>query len=116
MMNRDEATLLDIAHAVQLLLDFTHGLTREEFEHDLKTQSAALHQLMILGEAVKRLSSGFRSHHPAVPWSLIAGMRDHLIHAYDTVDFEEVWNTIRRDIPALREHITPLLPPSGDRS
>jgi uncharacterized protein with HEPN domain len=81
-----------------------------EFFTDLKTQSAVLHQLTVLGEAVKRLSPSFRTQHPILPWSLIAGMRDHLIHGYDVVDLEEVWNTASNDIPEVLAKITPLLP------
>ncbi len=47
-----------------------------------------------------------------IPWSLIAGMRDHLTHAYDTVDWEEVWKTTSRDIPDLLIGIEPLFHPS----
>jgi uncharacterized protein with HEPN domain len=55
-----------------------------------KTQSAVLHQLLVIGEAVKRLSQDFRRDHPEIPFALIAGMRDKLIHEYDDVDLEEV--------------------------
>ena len=78
------------------------------FEVDLKTQSAVLHQLLVIGEAVKRLSPTFRVRHAHVPWSLIAGMRDHLIHGYDAVDLDEVWRTVRRDLPALLQAITEM--------
>jgi uncharacterized protein with HEPN domain len=76
----------------------------------VKTQSAVLHQLLVLGEAVKRLSGDFRDAHPEVPWRLIAGMRDKLIHHYDSVDLDEVWRVAERDIPYLAEQIVPLLP------
>ncbi len=45
-----------------------------------------MYQLTVIGEAVKRLSSEFRLANAEIPWSDIAGMRDHLIHAYDLVD------------------------------
>ncbi|MFZ0927913.1 MAG: DUF86 domain-containing protein [Syntrophobacteraceae bacterium] len=109
-MQRDEATLVDIANAARLALDFSAGLTSDEFLRDLKTQSAVLHQLTILGEAVKRLSEGFRARYPDIPWALIAGMRDHLIHAYDAVDLDEVWRTLKKDIPDLLDGIVPILP------
>ena len=48
------------------------------FLADAKTQSAVLHQLLILGEAVKRLSAPFREAHPEIPWKEIAGSRDIL--------------------------------------
>ncbi len=109
-MQRDEATLVDIADAARLALDFSAGLTRDEFLRDLKTQSAVLHQLTILGEAVKRLSGDFRARYPEIPWPLIAGMRDHLIHAYDAVDLDEVWRTLKKDIPDLLDGIVRILP------
>ena len=100
-MSRDEATLLDIEQAARLIIEFTRGLDAEVFLDDVKTQSAVLHQLLVLGEAVKRLSPEFRGRHPGVPWALIAGMRDNLIHEYDTVDLDEVWSTAQRDVPRL---------------
>lgn len=114
-MQRDEATLLDIAKAARLVLVFIQGMAKEAFLDDLKTQSSVLYQLIVIGEAVKRLSHEFRAQHPDIPWSLIAGMRDHLIHAYDTVDWDEVWKTATRDVPDLLAKIEPLLPtkPTG---
>jgi uncharacterized protein with HEPN domain len=109
-MRRDEATLLDIAKAARLVLAFTEGVTKEAFLKDLKTQSATLHQLMVIGEAVRRLSREFRDQHPEIPWSLIAGMRDHLIHAYDAVDLDEVWKTTTIDVRDLLAKIESLLP------
>lgn len=83
------------------------------FLHDVKTQSAVLHQLLILGEAVKRLSKEFHASHPEIPWSLIAGMRDKLIHKYNEVDLNEVWRTIQRDVPGFRRFIDAVLPKEG---
>jgi len=112
-MPRDPTTLLDIARAARFVAEFVEGMDQRAFLEDTKTQSAVLHQLLILGEAVKRLSAEFRTAHSAVPWSLIAGMRDKLIHAYDEVDLEEVWKTIQRDIPDLIIKIDALLPRAG---
>jgi len=109
-MSRDDAVLLDMINAAQRIMDFKQGMDRQEFLEDPKTQSAILHQLMILGEACKRLSLETRGRAPQIPWRLIAGMRDNLIHEYDDVDLEEIWKTADRDIPAL---IAELLRLSG---
>ena len=109
-MLRDDAALLDILRAARLALEFTQGMDRTAFLRDAKTQSAVLHQLLLLGEAVKRLSEAFREQHPQIPWRMIAGMRDKLIHEYDEVDFQGVWRTLTSDLPELIQTIQPLSP------
>ena len=109
-MSRDDASILDIARAARLIVQFKQGMDEAAFLTDVKTQSAILHQFMVIGEAVKRLSPTLRDNHPSVPWRLIAGMRDKLIHGYDSVDLSEVWRTAERDIPDLLSAIEPLLP------
>lgn len=110
MTSRDDAALLDMAKAARLVSDFTQGMHQAEFQIDLKTQSAVLYQIAILGEAVKRLSQNFRNQYPQIPWTAIAGMRDKLIHDYEGVDIQRVWFTIKTSIPDFLKAIEPLLP------
>ena len=109
-MPQDSATLLDIARAARLVKEFIQGIDRAAFIDDLKTRSAVLHQLLVLGEAVKRLPMEFRDSHSEIPWSLIAGMRDKLIHEYDVVDVDEVWRTAEGDVSELLRFVEALLP------
>jgi uncharacterized protein with HEPN domain len=109
-MPRDDAAILDMLNAAERILNFKGNLDKTTFMDDPKTQSAILHQLLVVGEAVKRLSEEFRSKHPRIPWTLVAGMRDKLIHEYDAVDLDEVWNTINADIPRLIQWLRPLAP------
>jgi uncharacterized protein with HEPN domain len=82
-MSRDDATLMDLARAARLAQEFVQGMDQAGFLADVKTQSAVLHQLLILGEAAKRLSQAFRDAHSQIPWSLVTGMREKLIHHYE---------------------------------
>ena len=104
-MKRDNASLIDVAQAAQLALAFAVDLPDvEPLEADLRTQSAILHQMLIMGEAVKRLSPEFRATHANIPWRRIAGMRDVLIHSYDDVDLGLVWLVLERDLPPCAYH------------
>ncbi len=109
-MSRDDATLLDILRAAGLAQEFCAGLDKAGFLTDLKTQAATLHELLVLGEATKRLSAGFRDEHPDVPWKAIAGMRDRLLHGYGDVDLDLVWKTLDEDVPALIARLEGLAP------
>ena len=109
-MPRDEAHLLDILKAARLAIEFKGPAEKAEFLEDAKTQSAVLHQLLVIGEAVKRISPEFRAAHPEVPWKLIAGTRDKLIHFYEGVDLDEVWKMVSSDLPQPIRWIEPLAP------
>ena len=100
-MPRDDAALLDILRAARLAVEFKGSVDKVAFVKDLKTQSAILHQLLLLGESVTRVSEEFRTQHPEIPWKMIAGMRNKLIHEYDDVDLDEVWETVSVDVPRL---------------
>ena len=67
-MSRDNASLLDISRAAELILSFVDGVDRADFDTDVKTQSAVIHQLLVLGEAASRLSQEFRATRPDIPW------------------------------------------------
>jgi uncharacterized protein with HEPN domain len=109
-MRSDDATLLDILAAARLAIRFAEGVGKLQFLDDEKTQSAVIHQLLVMGEAVKRLSPEFRSAHPELPWRMMAGMRDNLVHEYDDVDLDEVWETLERDVPPVIVALDALAP------
>ncbi|GLI38519.1 DUF86 domain-containing protein [Geobacter hydrogenophilus] len=109
MKPRDLASLVDIIEAAHLAQSFLAGIDRDNFDSNLLVQSAVVRQIEVMGEATKRLSETFRSDHPQVPWRKIAGMRDILIHAYDHVDPDEVWNAVTVAMPGLLGQLELLL-------
>jgi uncharacterized protein with HEPN domain len=64
--------------------------------------SLAIVRLMeIVGEAASRIPYEERSRHPEIPWMQIVGLRNRLIHGYDAIDFEILWQILSHDIPKL---------------
>ncbi len=64
--------------------------------------NGVVRQLLVIGEAVKRISIDTKSLAPNVPWKQIAGMRDRLVHDYFDIIPEQVWNAAFNDIPRLQ--------------
>ncbi|MEX2389227.1 MAG: DUF86 domain-containing protein [Phycisphaeraceae bacterium] len=110
-MQRDDATVLDIVLACQQIHVYMADLTFEQFANDALVQDAVLYRLTIIGEAVGRLSEGFRHEHNDVPWRKIAGMRHRVIHEYDNIHLSTVWRVVQDEVPKLRQRLEPLVPP-----
>ena len=94
--------LTDIVDAIDAALSFVADIDVEQFRVDRRTVYATTHALEIVGEAAKRMPEAVRVRYPAVPWRLMAGMRDRLIHGYDTVELDVLWKTVIEDLPATR--------------
>jgi uncharacterized protein with HEPN domain len=101
--------LTDIADAIDAAQSFVVGMALEQFRADRRTIYAATHALEIVGEAAKRIPEPVRVRYPAVSWRLMAGMRDRLIHGYDTVDLDVLWKTITEDLTATRPLIAEVI-------
>jgi uncharacterized protein with HEPN domain len=65
--------------------------------------------LEIIGEACRALAADLRERHPQVAWSEIIGMRNILVHDYFGLNLEEVWVTVERDLPTLRQQVRQIL-------
>jgi uncharacterized protein with HEPN domain len=109
---RDERLLLrDILNALDRIDSFTRGMTFDAFTADEKTVNAVIYNFLIIGEAVKLLPETLTGKYPEIPWRQVAGMRDKLTHAYFSVDYELVWNTIRVVLPQFRSVIEKIRKP-----
>lgn len=98
----------DIINSMQHIKEFTADFDYYQFEKDFKTQYAVIRCFEIIGEAVKRLPLEFRENYTEIPWAIMAGMRDRLIHGYDMVDIGVVWRTIKTDIEPLFKQINSI--------
>ncbi len=107
----DEAKkyLSDIQRAIARIEIFTEGVdSYGQYQADLKTKSAVERQLGIVGEAV----SQFLKRDSAVQLAharKIVDFRNHLIHAYDSVNDAVVWAILKNHLPNLKLEVEQLL-------
>lgn len=83
----------------------------DEFLSDRLLLRATERCIEIIGESARRVSAGFQSRHPEIPWRNIIGQRNILAHEYGQIDHELLYHTAIEDIPILIQQLEALLPP-----
>ncbi|MHC4295202.1 MAG: HepT-like ribonuclease domain-containing protein [Planctomycetota bacterium] len=83
--------------------DLVQGRNRDDLDADRLLSLALVRLLEIIGEAAGRVSNQIRTKHPGIPWPQIISLRNRLIHGYDAVDKDILWEIVTRDLPPLIE-------------
>jgi uncharacterized protein with HEPN domain len=87
------------------IVEIIKGREREDVVNDRLVVLAVSRLFEMLGEAANRVSVETRELHPEIPWGYAIGMRNRLIHGYDVVDLDIVWDTAHEKLPELIEHL-----------
>ncbi|MDO9542033.1 MAG: DUF86 domain-containing protein [Kiritimatiellia bacterium] len=106
----DTVSLRQMLDHVQEAIDLAHGRAKTDFNSDRVFFLAVLKLVEIVGEAATRVSEATQAAHPEIPWRQIIGTRHHLIHGYDAVDNDLLWDIVTADFPPLADKIRNLLP------
>ncbi|MGB3492094.1 MAG: HepT-like ribonuclease domain-containing protein [Elainellaceae cyanobacterium] len=93
-MQRDLQFLLDMQQSAELIMTYTADVGKAEFVDNVQLQDAVIRRLLIIAEAARRVSEATRQSLPAVSWLEIDGMRNRLVHEYDDVNLNIVWDVI----------------------
>jgi uncharacterized protein with HEPN domain len=94
----------DILESIDQIDRFIANMDFAAYKQDEKTKAAVERKMQILTEAVIRLEqTEGRGAHPEIDWSAYRGMGNFLRHSYHRVSDEIVWNTLKDDLPVLRQ-------------
>ena len=91
-------------------LSIAEGHTRRDLDSDLQFFLALSRAIEVIGEAANRVSDTTQSRTPEIPWRRIIGMRNHLAHKYDNINYSILWLTVQEYVPSLIADVRQLLP------
>lgn len=97
----DRGRLEHMLKHAQEAIQMVEGKQRSDLDQDRKLNLALVRLLEIVGEAASRVSPARQTMLASIPWPAIVGLRNRLIHGYDEVDFDILWNIVTLDLPPL---------------
>jgi uncharacterized protein with HEPN domain len=100
--------MLDHAREAATLVQ---NMTRDDLHANRVLSLALIRLLEIVGEAATRISEDLRARHPQIAWRQIISLRNRLIHGYDAVDLDILWQILHEDIPPLITDLARLVSP-----
>ena len=95
--------LQDIVEGIGLIETFVEGMDRDAYQADPLRRSAVERQLQIITEAAKRLGDEAYVLCPNEDWKGFCRMGDLLRHVYHRIDDEIIWNTVKEELPKMRD-------------
>jgi uncharacterized protein with HEPN domain len=112
---RDSGThLRDIVEAIDHIHSFLGAMTFESYQADLKTKAAVERMMQIITEAAVRLGDDAPLLCPNLDWEGFRGMGNILRHAYHRIEDRVVWDTVKEELPAMREAVIKALAPKAE--
>lgn len=81
------------------------GKRREDLDADRTLNLALVRLCEIIGEAASRVPLPDRERMPQIRWRGFVGLRNRLIHAYEEVNFDILWEIVSTDLPSLIESL-----------
>ncbi len=106
-MCRDTVYIQQILDAIGKVEMFTKD-GKSEFYNNVMIQDAVIRNIEVIGEVAKRVTTKFKCDYPNVPWRQMAGIRDVLIHDYDSIDVVIVWNVVAIELPKIKEILSQI--------
>ena len=106
-MSERKASLLikDMLNGIGHIELYTARLSFIDFSSGFMVIEACLYNIQVIGEAVSRLPDDIKETEPQIPWALIKGMRNRLIHEYFGTDMQLVWNVVTNELPLLKNEL-----------
>jgi uncharacterized protein with HEPN domain len=105
--------LSDIIESARLIQEYVLHTTEQQYYANTMIQDAVARRFEIIGEASVRLGAEIHAQIPEVPWRLIVGMRNRLIHEYDNIHTDVIWQSTQTDLMPLISALEPWIQGRG---
>ncbi len=105
---RDKIILEKMHRYTTKILNYCDALGFAEFRRNEMLLEACIFNLSQIGELTTKLGENFKAAHPEITWHQIYGLRNRIVHDYEGVNLQLIWEIITEDMPKLQRELENL--------
>jgi len=109
MADKNRMVVEKMLKYAEKVLRYTEGLDYAQFAADTRTVDACVFNISQLGELTRHMDKDYRDSHPAMPWYNIYNLRNRIVHDYEGIKLDVLWQVIYYHLPPLRDQLEELL-------
>ena len=106
---RDEKVIEKLISLIDKIRQYCQDISFDDFSRNEILTEACVFNLVQLGETSHKISDELKELHPEIAWRELNGLRNRLVHDYQGVNLNLVWEIISTDLPILRQQLENLI-------
>ncbi len=113
MRNKDIISLKKMIEYIDKTLRYTHNCDFKTFSDNEEKVDATVFAISQIGELVKNISKETMEEYPNIEWIVIKNLRNKIVHDYEGIKLDFIWDIITKDIVQLKNDLKEIM--EGDK-
>ena len=114
MKDKEITSINKMINYIDRALKYTDEITLEQFENNQEKQDATIFSISQIGELVKNIDENTQNEHSNIEWIIIKNLRNKIVHDYDGINLNIIWDIIKNDLNPLKEELKQLIKNKGE--
>ena len=93
---------------ISKILEYTKDTEYNYFIQNSILVEACVFNLSQIGELANKIDKDFEENNSSIPWRVLYGLRNKIVHDYEGVNLILIWDIIKEDLPELNTQLEEL--------
>ena len=113
MKNKEFISIEKMINYIDRAIKYTNDVNFEQFSNNQEKVDATVFTISQIGELVKNVSDETMKKYSEIPWSIIKNLRNKIVHDYDGIKLDIIWDIVKEDLELLRDELDRILKENG---
>ena len=109
MKNNENISILKMIEYISKVERYTNNCSFDSFSDNEEKVDATIFAISQIGELVKNISKETMDKYSNIEWIIIKNLRNKIVHDYDGIKLEFIWDIITIDLPVLKNSLQEIL-------